>query len=180
MALYVTRHGETDWNRVGKIQGIQDIPLNSVGRKEAKELKEKVAALPLDRMISSPLSRAYQTALIVNEDRHLPLTTDVRIREEDYGDLEGKECFQELFSLRGQYFVRYPHGEGYLDVAFRVFSFLDDLKKADPASNILIVTHAGISRVINSYFHDMTNEEFSQFHLDNCQVIRYDFSDRDN
>lgn len=172
MVLYLTRHGETDWNKDGRIQGQKDIPLNENGIKEAYELKENVKDIPFDFIVSSPLKRAYKTASIVNEDRHLPLSIDDRIKEMNYGDLEGKKRDEELNFFRGAILKRYPHGEGYKDTIARIYSFLNELYSNHKDKTILVVAHTGISRIFVSYFQDMTNNEFLSFHLKNCEVIR--------
>ena len=89
MAIYYTRHGQTDWNLDYKIQGRKDIPLNETGRKEAEELRIKIQDIPLDIIYSSPLKRAYETAEIARGDRDIPLLTDNRLAEEYYGQFEG-------------------------------------------------------------------------------------------
>ena len=65
--LYFIRHGQTDWNLERKIQGCTDIPLNEKGVLDAEAAAEKVAEIKWDRIISSPLSRARQTAEILNK-----------------------------------------------------------------------------------------------------------------
>ena len=82
MAIYYTRHGQTDWNLDYKIQGRKDISLNETGRKEAEELRIKIQDIPLDIIYSSPLKRAYETAEIARGDRDIPLLTDNRLAEE--------------------------------------------------------------------------------------------------
>ena len=82
MILYVVRHGETIWNLEHKVQGITDIPLTDVGIKSIEELQELVNGLNIDVVISSPLSRARETAKILIDSK-LPINTDDRIKERD-------------------------------------------------------------------------------------------------
>ena len=65
MKLYLVRHGETDWNKVKRIQGQVDIPLNQFGKRLAEETAEGLRDIPFDLCISSPLSRAHETARII-------------------------------------------------------------------------------------------------------------------
>ena len=179
MAIYYTRHGQTDWNLNYRIQGRKDIPLNETGRKEAEELRKRLEGIPLDLIYSSPLKRAYQTAEIARGGRDIPLLTDSRLAEEYYGQFEGVSRHDETYQKqRERFFARYPGGEGYLDVAFRVYSFLHELEDSLPEKNILIVAHGGMSRVVETYFHDLKNEEFVSYMIPNCGLIRYEWPHR--
>ena len=88
MNLYVVRHGETQWNIEHKVQGVTDIPLTQKGKDQAKELQDLVKSLNIDVVISSPLMRARETAKIL-VDSKLPINTDDRIKERDWGMNEG-------------------------------------------------------------------------------------------
>ena len=87
--IYLVRHGETDWNAEKKIQGHTDIALNQNGRKQAKELANTIAHLKIDKIISSDLLRARETAEIVNEEINKRVSFDTRIKEVGFGLLEG-------------------------------------------------------------------------------------------
>lgn len=178
MSVYIVRHGQTDWNVEYKIQGRVDIPLNEVGVRQAEETAEKLRSIPLDLIFVSPLARAKQTAEIINEGRNLPIIVDPRIQEEYYGELEGHSRKEEVYLIQRQcFFKRYPGGEGYLDVVARVYSFLNEAKQKYRNKNILLVCHGGMSRVVNTFFEDMSNEEFVSYGLSNCEVKKYEFRD---
>ncbi len=87
--LIVIRHGETDWNRAGRIQGHTDIPLNALGLEQARRLAEALAEEPLDAIFSSDLRRAQQTALGLAGPRGLSLALDADLRERSFGRFEG-------------------------------------------------------------------------------------------
>ena len=89
MQLYIVRHGETVWNLEHRVQGQTDVPLTDNGRKQAKELQKLVSSLNIDVVISSPLIRAKETAQIL-VDNKLPVHTDDRIIERDWGLNEGE------------------------------------------------------------------------------------------
>ena len=95
MKLYLVRHGETDWNKVKRIQGQVDIPLNQFGKRLAEETAEGLRDIPFDLCISSPLSRAHETARIILEGRDVPIITDARIGEMAFGEYEGKCCARD-------------------------------------------------------------------------------------
>ena len=92
MILYVVRHGETEWNRLHKVQGRTDIPLNDYGRRLARETAEGMKSLSLDLAYTSPLSRARETAGIILEGRNIPIIEDERIQEFSFGSYEGMHC----------------------------------------------------------------------------------------
>lgn len=175
--IYYVRHGETDWNKENRIQGHVEIPLNENGIREAEEAHEKLKEIPIDLIYSSPLKRAYQTALILRGDRDIPIYTDDRIKEMYYGEMEGHYRTEVGYTSQyGCFFKRYPGGEGYLDVAQRVYNFFDFLREKydGKVNSILVVAHGGMSRAVNSYFEDMTNEEYAHFSLKNCQIKEYE------
>lgn len=176
--LYFTRHGETDWNNQRIIQGQIEVPLNSKGIAQAEELAEKLKDIKFTHIISSPLGRAKQTAEIVNKYHSLPLETDSRILEEYYGDLEGKPRYGDIYlNQRVKIFKRYPNGEGYLDVCARVYSFLDEMQAKYADEDILVIAHGGMSRVVNTYFCDMENDEFVAYGIHNCELKIYSWGD---
>ena len=90
MKLLLTRHGQTDWNVAGKIQGITDIELNETGVKQAEATREKLLNQNIDVIISSPLKRARKTAEIIKGERNIPLIIDNGLKERCFGKLEGK------------------------------------------------------------------------------------------
>jgi 2,3-bisphosphoglycerate-dependent phosphoglycerate mutase len=87
--LFLFRHGETDWNREGRLQGHTDTPLNATGLAQARTLAEKLLPHRLDAVVSSDLSRALTTAQIVAETLRIPLFTEPGLREVDVGAAEG-------------------------------------------------------------------------------------------
>ena len=78
MKLYLVRHGETDWNKVKRIQGQVDIPLNQFGKRLAEETAEGLRDIPFDLCISSPLSRAHETARIILYGKDIPIMPELR------------------------------------------------------------------------------------------------------
>ena len=89
MRLYIVRHGETDWNRIHRVQGRTDIPLNDYGRRLARETAEGMKEVRIDLGYTSPLLRAKETAQIILADRGVPLYEDSRIEELSFGSYEG-------------------------------------------------------------------------------------------
>mgnify|MGYP005782903757 FL=1 len=89
MKILITRHGQTDWNVLGKIQGQTDIELNDNGRQQAKETGELIKNENIDIIITSPLKRAKETAKIINENFNVTIIEDNRLMERNFGKSEG-------------------------------------------------------------------------------------------
>lgn len=177
MKIYSTRHGQTDYNKEERILGTTDIPLNENGLAQAAALAEAVEKLgDVDIIISSPMLRAMTTAKAVAESCGLEIITDKRIREWDYGEFEGKSRFTEGFAENKREFAvkMRSGGESLLQLSHRVYSFLDDIIERYDDKNVLVVSHGGICRVIETYFHDMTAEEYSNWFMGNCELLEYE------
>jgi probable phosphoglycerate mutase len=113
--LFVFRHGETDWNRAGRLQGHIDTPLNATGLAQAAALAEALREHRLDAIVSSDLSRALTTAQIVAETLGLPLTIDHGLRETSVGAAEGL-LWKEAQARFGAELTERWHSDG--DTAF--------------------------------------------------------------
>ena len=177
MKIYSTRHGQTDYNKEERILGTTDIPLNETGLAQARSLAEAVEKLgDVDIIISSPMLRAMTTAKVAAERCGLEIITDKRIREWDYGEFEGKSRFTEGFAENKREFAvkMRSGGESLLQLSHRVYSFLDDIIERYGDKNVLVVSHGGICRVIETYFHDMTVEEYSNWFMGNCELLEYE------
>ena len=87
--LLLVRHGETDWNAEGRLQGHTDRPLNAHGRTQAKDLAERLAGEGADAIYASDLSRAKETAEILGARLGLPVVIDADLREKNWGNWEG-------------------------------------------------------------------------------------------
>lgn len=173
MKLLVVRHGETDWNNNNLVLGRNDVPLNETGIGQAQKLRDNFPG-EIDRVFASPLKRAAMTASIVCEGKDIDIQYDNRLIEMDFGTYEGKDRGdQEYNKKKKEYFIKYPEGESYLMVAQRVYNFLDEIIEKYPNENIMLVTHNGICRVLDTYFNGLTNEEFSKYGVNNCEVIKY-------
>ena len=168
--IYVVRHGETEWNAINKVLGRTDIPLNDRGIEQAEEIARSLKDIKIDVFLCSPLSRARQTADAISGETGMPYKTDDRLIEHDFGVFEGVNRFDaEYQKAKREYFVRYPGGESFFDLAARVFPLIKELE----GKNAILVTHGGICRIIRSYFEDMGNEEFVQFSQGNCEIRMY-------
>ena len=180
MSIYFTRHGQTDWNAKQLIQGHIEIPLNENGIAQAKKTALSLKDVHLDRIYASPLSRAVDTANFINEYHDVPVILDVRLLEQYYGKLEGTPRKGEPYLTHRQTISgRYPEGEGYFDVVYRIYDFLHELEENHPDEDILIVAHGGIARVFRSYFVEMDNDAFTNYGMENCAIEKYEWPHRE-
>ena len=180
--IYITSHGESQWNVECKVQGVTDTPLTAKGIEQAHELAKKIKeiGIKIDEILHSPLSRAADTAKIVAEENGLPLTLEPRLIEQNFGEFEGHEWAKHrgvFHEAKKQFACDYNGGESMLRLGQRIYNLLDELKARSEKENktFLLVTHGGIARMIHSYFNSETNEEFSSTNIANCQVIEYCF-----
>ena len=176
MKIYSTRHGQTDYNKDEIILGVTDIPLNETGIIQAEILADEIKNInDIDFIIASPMIRAKTTAKVVAEKCGLEIIIDDRLREWDYGEYEGKSRFTDGFSdNKKEFAVRMGRtGESLFQLCHRDYSMLDEVIEKYDDKNILIVSHGGICRVIETYFNDMTTEKYSNWFMGNCQLIEY-------
>ncbi len=165
---YIVRHGQTDWNLIHRTQGHTDIPLNATGRAQAQTLIPQLSDLKIDRIISSDLSRAVETAEIINTALQKPISIDNRLRELNYGDFEGrifsdnKDKIWHTFNYEPEKF----HAESLAHLFYRVKDFCDQLSDTE---NILIATHGGVIRMIR-YYADNPNTFDLKNYLDNYLI----------
>ena len=152
--LFLFRHGETDWNREGRLQGHTDTPLNQTGLVQAQALSEILRPHRLDAVVSSDLSRARNTAQIVAEALGLPLFTDAGLRETDVGAAEGllwsdaKTRFGEGLTERwySDGDVAFPGGETGTETRIRGLAALQRFAAAQPFRRIGVSTHGAMLR----------------------------------
>ena len=174
--FYYTRHGQTVWNVANKICGSTDVELTELGHKQAIELGEMIKKenIKIDEIIYSPLIRARDTALHISEITGISARKEERLMEQNFGKYEGTPRDGLEFAKAKENFVNsFEGGESMLKCAHRIYSLLEDIKK-EPQKVFLLVAHNGIIRMVESYFHDMTNEEFAACKMKNCELRRYE------
>ena len=89
MEILLTRHGQTDWNVLKKVQGKANIPLNEKGMEQAQKVKVQLKNETIDLILCSPLVRAVETAKIINSGRNIPIEIAEKLSERDFGEFEG-------------------------------------------------------------------------------------------
>ena len=174
MKIYFTRHGETEWNSRNIICGRTDIELSEKGHLQARELADRLAAehSDIDMIVCSPMKRARDTAGYAAAALGITPVYDKRLIEWDYGSFEGKPRDTEGFlENKLEFGCRMAGGgESVFDLVNRVYGLIDELCEKYPDKNILLVCHGGVCRVIETYFRDMTRDEFAHFFMGNCEL----------
>ena len=174
--FYFIRHGQTVWNVENKICGATDIELTPLGHQQAVETGQELLrqGIRADGILYSPLRRAADTAAHISEITGIPARPEPRLTEQCFGRFEATpRDGREFHEAKKEFLCRFDGGESMLHLAQRIYNLLDELRERD--GTFILVAHNGIARVIHSYFHEMTNDEYAGFGVKNCQIVRYDF-----
>ena len=183
MEIYIVRHGETVWNAQKLLQGSTDIELNENGRALAGETGENLESVHFDKIYSSPLIRAYETACLIRGHRNIPIIRDERLRELCFGINEGKN-FSELLKDETDpfhYFFKHPdlyqapeRGESLEHICERAAEFMTEV--IEPQKNelerIMIVAHGAMNKALMCHVkHHGIDQYWSGGLQKNCNVI---------
>ena len=173
--LFITRHGKTDWNLEGLIQGSVDIPLNDIGKREALELAKSSDLQNIDICLSSPLKRAYETAQILSNSNFQIIVNELLV-ERGFGDLEGTKNSDDLVKKEWDYSINDKsfNIESIKECLKRAKTFLEYVKKEYPDKTILIVSHAAFIKALhyNLVGYD-ENTDFLDFSPQNAKIYKY-------
>ncbi len=187
MEILVIRHGQTDWNALGKLQGKTDIQLNDIGRQQAKETIKLIKDENIDVIITSPLKRAKETAEIINKNFEVTIIEDNRLIERGFGKNEGltkddriklKEIHPEVNDVWNyNKNIDFNGIETMHDFCDRIYKFLDEIIEKYKDKNILIVTHGGVSVPMKCYFMNYPLKRLVDRDvvkgLKNCEVAKF-------
>ncbi|MFJ5768771.1 histidine phosphatase family protein [Psychrobacillus sp. NPDC093180] len=163
------RHGLTEWNELGKAQGISDIPLNITGLKQAQALADRLSlGEEWDIIASSNLSRAKETAHIISEKLNLPIAIfDKRIREINCGLIEGT-TEEERLQVWGNNWRKLDLGmEKFVDVSKRGCEFLEEAVMTYKNKRILVVSHGAL---IGLTLRHLLPERFPNTNMENASL----------
>lgn len=176
--LWLVRHGETQWNADGRVQGHQDVPLSPRGVGQAFRVAERLAAshLVFDGLFTSDLQRARETAGPISAVLGLALHLDARLREIHSGLLQGRlkaeisQAFPDYLSALRQdpWSTARPGGESMAQVALRLQAFMDDLGPG----RYLLVTHGGVIRAALRHILEMQDQSWRRFNIANASITR--------
>lgn len=189
MKIYLTRHSKTIWNNELRLQGRGDSPLTDDGKANALALKKylKDISLDFDYIYSSPTKRSYDTACLLFDKSRI--IKDERLVEMDFGKLEGqkihelkdndKQIYDDLWN-HPEKFERIPGGESYEEVICRCQSFLNDIKKLDQNSSILIMTHGMYFIVLLATMLHLDKKDYIKINhpvVDGCSLTLVEYID---
>jgi broad specificity phosphatase PhoE len=170
----LVRHGVTQWNEEGRVQGHVQTPLSDAGRGQAQRVAARLAGVSFAAAYTSDLTRALETAQLLLDSRPVPLRPVLELRELSYGHWEGR-VFREIqrdepdryeaLMKRPTEFVP-PGGEGIADLLRRVAEFASRLREAHgPEETLLIVGHLGSLRALLLGLLDLPAEAIWRFAL---------------
>lgn len=184
--LVLVRHGESEWNALGKWQGWQDIPLTEKGRQEAKTAASVLRDIKFDIAFTSDLIRAKETLEIIKKElKHweLPSVSEPAFKERHYGIYTGKIKWEikkmlgeaEFKRLRRGWDVSIPAGESLRDVYLRVIpKFMEHIRPAiEKGLNILFVAHGNSNRALIKHIEGVSDELISQVEIATGEVLIY-------
>lgn len=181
MLIYLMRHGETDWNKERRLQGQSDIPLNEFGTELAVKTAEGMKEVAFDAAFSSPLKRALVTAQTVIGGRSVPVETDERLKEINFGPSEG-ECFAPAkqnpnhplhnFFCKPDCYAPTDGAESFAQARKRAEEFLQEkiVPLEGKCGNVLLVAHGAFNRCILNTIAGIPDRDFWQIDLPNCAV----------
>ena len=168
MRIYITRHGETEWNIAGKMQGWQNSNLTEKGIANANKLSESLKNIEFDCIYSSPLGRALDTAKYIRGSKNTEIVVKDDLKEMGFGCWEGADNseVEKLYPVQKYNFWHKPHlykpvdGESYEELLSRVGALFAEVSGDTSAQNVLIVTHAAVKKAIYSVLKDIPLEDF--------------------
>ncbi len=175
MKIFVLRHGETEENITGVLQGKMETSLDKLGEEQALSRRNDVLKNHIDLVISSPRIRTIRTAELAAPN--IPLITDERLRSRDHGEFQGLRRDQINIADYWNYKknTQYKAAESVGDLFNRVDSLLKEIKEKYSDKNVLLVTHSGICRILYYYFNGIPEDgELTGYKSVNCSFEEYE------
>jgi broad specificity phosphatase PhoE len=162
LTLYVTRHGETEWNIENRMQGHKDSELTSYGLSQTLALRKNMEDIIFDKILASPSGRTLHTAELLRHERPILIEKDDRLKEIGLGHWEGltHEEIKGIDPIQFRNFWDHPplyentNGESFLQVMDRVQGFLEELYVTHAAGNLLVVTHGVVLKIMMLIFNN--------------------------
>lgn len=181
--IILIRHGQTDMNKDQLYYGRLDVPINETGKEQAENTRKNLVELEIDydKIYSSPMKRAYETAEIVNY-KNLEIEKDDELREMDFGIFEGlsykeiiKKYPEEMEKLKKDWKTySYVTGENPFMLQKRALKFLE---KIDKNKNNMVVTHWGIICTLLSFLFSSELEGYWKYQVKNGGIVIIEFAD---
>ena len=181
MKITLVRHGETDFNKEGKIQGLSNNLLNDTGRRQCRDLRMRLSDQHFDFCYMSPLARTVETAMILIGDR-VEMIPDKRLIERDMGDIEGNS--RELYAVDKFWDYNLNSGDQNIekiqDIFERCRDFLDYVIKKHLGKDILIVSHGAPVRAMHHILRKSNlTGNLRDINIKNCYCETIEFDEND-
>jgi probable phosphoglycerate mutase len=186
MRLIIVRHGESEWNRIGRYQGQADAPLSELGVNQARALAGRLQGEKLDAIFTSPLQRAARTAQeIARFHPEVPLIPEAALMEIDHGDWQGLLIDEvqmrygdglsewRLHPTRAQF----PNGESFSNILKRVLDFKDDLAFTSANRTVLISTHDVVVKILVADALGMNMDRINRIWVTNASISVIEYGD---
>ena len=183
--LLLVRHGRSEWNAAGRIQGQIDIQLDAEGRQQAVQVADWLASEEIAAVYSSPLQRASETAAAIADRLGLPVRPDPRLMEYHFGSMSGltwpevMENHPELANrwLEDPWAVSVEGSEGRENFAARVMASMEDIGAAHPVGQVVVVAHGGTFGVYLTAMLGLDLKRRHPFHFGNTSISLVETSD---
>lgn len=175
-SLLIVRHGETEWNAEGRIQGHSDVSLSETGRQQARAVARRLADTPIQVAYSSDLSRSSETAQVILGQRRVPLYTTPQLREYQKGVFEGLTAAEMGSRYPAMYAASMVKdldfapagGESIRQTSARMAAFVADLRQRHLDEMVLVVGHGGSLRAVLVALLALPLEANWRFVMANC------------
>ncbi len=183
--IYLLRHGQSEWNLLGRVQGQSDIDLNNKGIEQAKKAAERLVEEDIDLIYSSDLSRAYETAEIVGKKLDLEVGTLCGIREINFGTWEGLDT-KTIEARHNEHYkkwrtephnIKFDEGEDLITVQKRALKDINKVMKENPGKNILLVSHGTAIKTIILGLLDIDISKYNKMTVGNVGISIIEFRD---
>jgi len=181
--LVLVRHGETEWNKSSRYQGVMDIELNKKGKSQAEQLYGFLKDEDFDAIYSSTLKRAYHTIKDIADYQDKDVITIADLMEINFGEWEGltfSEIEKDYPDLAKKWAkdptcCKPPEGEHIKEVEERAGKTIDRIVDENTDNKILIATHGGIVRIIIAYLLELPLSRIFSIEVDNVSISRIKF-----
>jgi len=182
--LLLIRHGQSRWNREGRIQGQLDVPLSALGVRQAEAVARRLRSAPLAAVYASPLERAVATGRAIARPHDLPVTIVPELTEIHHGDWQGRTVPEiavvdrERLALwaRVPGRVRMPNGERLFDVRRRSLAAVAALISRHPGETVAVVSHEVVIKVVVAEALGLDYDHLARVAIDNAALNIIDYA----
>lgn len=183
ISIYITRHGQTQWNIQKRLQGQGNSELTEIGILGAENLRDRFEDIDIDCIISSPLQRTVHTSEIIRGNKEIPIYLEDGLMEIDVGDFSGKTLEELKIEspllvdkiLTDPYNTSYPKGENLLEFYNRCVDALKKIASEYDGKTVLVVTHGGVLKALQYYIKgEMIPVDWASEVVVNCSLSKYE------